>query len=168
MTNQNKDAPEKWAAIVGYEKLYAVSSIGRIKNLKSGSIIVPKCNQSGYPRFDLCKDGKKKSKCVHALVAEAFFGPKEGRWVNHINSIRSDNRLENLEYVNERENVCHGKCVRKMSGTSFHKLNRKWSSRITINGKRIALGYFDTQEEAHAAYVRKLGESGLENKYARK
>lgn len=88
---------EYWKPIPGYEGLYLVSDLGRIKSLnyrRTGKeqVLKPVKDRDGYLRIDLCNDGKVKFK-VHRLVWFAFNGPiPEGYEINHINEIPWDNR----------------------------------------------------------------------------
>ena len=113
---------ETWKDVRGYEGLYEVSDLGRIRSLgrtvpsKNGStqrkrvrILVQEINMNGYCRVRLFdKDGHARHCQVHRLVLEAFSGPSDLQ-VNHINEIKTDNRLTNLEYCTPKENCNHGK-----------------------------------------------------------
>lgn len=84
-----------------------------------------------------------------------------GRWpvdkIDHINGIRTDNRIANLRECNHQLNCQNVRAHRDGSGlvgTSFDKKARRWQAGIGINRKRIFLGYFDSQQEAHEAYLR--------------
>ncbi len=79
----------------------------------------------------------------------------EGVQIDHINCNRIDNRFENLRLVTDRENMQNMKVHRegKLVGCSFHKRMNKYMARIVIGKKLIHLGYYDTEEEAHNAYV---------------
>jgi hypothetical protein len=106
---------------------------------------------------------------VHRLVAFAFLG-KSDLQVNHINSNRSDNRLENLEFVNQRENNSHRftneKIASKFVGVCWNKKTKKWISHIRIKRKTIYLGSFENELDARNAYIKALKENNLTNKYA--
>jgi hypothetical protein len=106
-------ASEIWKPVVGYEGLYEVSDLGRVRNA-SGKVLRDRILWTGYNRAALCKNGTRKCTPVHRLVAAAFIGPRpDGHEVNHINGIRADNRPENLEYVTRRQNMAH----KKVTGT---------------------------------------------------
>ena len=112
---------EVWKDIPHYEGLYQVSSWGRVKALprertiyNGGKWIEPEhmmkigLTQDGYADVQLHINGKKKVERVHRLVALAFIPNPEGKpQVNHINCIRNDNRVENLEWVSREENTAH-------------------------------------------------------------
>jgi hypothetical protein len=112
---------EVWKDIEGYEGLYQVSSLGNVKSLgrrKSvaekggyynlGDINLRLGNRRGYKSVTLCKDGIPKPFAVHRLVAFAFLENKENKkTVNHINGIKSDNRVDNLEWVSQSEQQIH-------------------------------------------------------------
>jgi hypothetical protein len=97
--------PESWRPVVGYEGVYEVSNIGRVR--RSGRIIAQPL-VLGYPSVHLCWLGIRKRHYVHRLVAKAFIGPPpEGRSVNHIDGNKSNPRVENLEYATAKENTAH-------------------------------------------------------------
>ena len=99
---------EVWRDIEGYEGLYQISDIGRIKSLITGKIRNLQMNKWGYPVIILTKDKKQKQMFVHRLVAKAFIPKIEGKnEVNHINGDKTDNRKENLEWCTKSENIRH-------------------------------------------------------------
>ena len=95
---------------MGYEGLYEVSDYGTVRSLnyhREGKVkyLMNKKHQAGYKRICLCRDGKKKYFSIHRLVWEAFNGPiPEGLQIDHINTVRDDNRLVNLRCVTPKEN----------------------------------------------------------------
>lgn len=106
---------EVWKPVVGFEEHYSVSNKGRVRREGRGNILQPSLTQSGYPCVSLSVDGEESTHRVHTLVAKAFvgpppgpIGPKSGDYqVNHKNSVRTDNRPENLEWVTHEENQAH-------------------------------------------------------------
>ena len=111
---------EIWKDIKGYEGLYQVSNLGRIKSLErksktKGNVeyikkekVLKERFSHGYVSVILYKNGTKKNFRVHRLVAKAFLvNPKNLPQINHINFNRSDNRIENLEWVTAKENIQH-------------------------------------------------------------
>lgn len=115
---------EVWRDIVEYEGYYLVSNKGRVFSKlreefvesrrtgghyrKRGNYLCKSLvNKLGYEQIPLRKSGKTKLHTVHRLVAFAFL-PNPDKEVNHINGIRHDNRLENLEWSNRRHNALHG------------------------------------------------------------
>lgn len=102
---------EIYKDIVGYEGLYQVSNLGNVKSFhrnKDGTIIKLKTNKYGYNNINLCKKGNKKFILVHRLVATLFIQNKLNKpCVNHINGIKNDNRVQNLEWCTYSENSIH-------------------------------------------------------------
>lgn len=100
---------EIFRPIKGYEGLYEISNLGRVKNVNRNKILAQKKNRCGYMRVNLSKDHRVSTKVVHRLVADAFIPNIQNKpQVNHINEDKTDNRAENLEWVTAKENVNHG------------------------------------------------------------
>lgn len=100
---------EEWRDVVGYEGLYQVSNTGKVRSMnyrRSGAARdLVQTLTNGYPIVCLSASGKQKNHTVHTLVAAAFLGNRpDGYEVNHINAVKNDNRIENLEYVTPSEN----------------------------------------------------------------
>lgn len=72
----------------------------------------------------------------------------------HINFNKQDNRLENLRYVTQRENVVSYIKLNSAKLIGAQKHGNGWRAAISINGKRINLGSFKTEIEAHEAYIK--------------
>lgn len=104
---------EEWRDIVGYEGLYKVSNIGNVASLnyrRTGrSKLLKSVSCKGYRRVVVSKNGEKRNITVHRAVAMAFIVNVENKpQINHINEIKYDNRVENLEWVTAKENLNHG------------------------------------------------------------
>lgn len=111
-------------------------------------------HSSGYVRIKV--DGK--SYLGHRLAWLYMNGSMPERQIDHINGIRSDNRMENLRVASHSENMCNKRqpqCNNKAGflGVSLHKPTGKYIAQIGINGRYRNLGYFDTPEQAHERYI---------------
>jgi hypothetical protein len=118
---------EQWKDIEGYEGLYQVSNEGRVKSLnyrqtKQEKILKAFKNNNGYLLVGLCKNGKPTHKLVHRLVAEAFIPMVEGKQeIDHINSVRHDNRVENLRWCTSEENAKNPITLEKVKAANRKK-----------------------------------------------
>ena len=119
---------EEWKIITNYPQ-YSVSNQGKIKNNRTQRILKPAL-RNGYDAITLCKNNTKKTYHIHSIVANQFLTmpSNEIKYViNHKNEIKTDNRLENLEYITQSENIRH---------------SYKSSRSITINTKSYDLTQF--------------------------
>jgi hypothetical protein len=159
---------EIWCGVVGYEDVYEVSSFGRVKSLRYGKnrILKHGVNSNGYAIVVLCKNKNKKSKKVHQLVAEAFLNHVPCGFnlvVDHINDIKTDNRVDNLQIVTMRYNVkkTQGKYSSQFKGVCWCEGSKKWRVRFWDGNRNLDLGYFKNEIEASEAYQLKLKQLGL-------
>lgn len=116
-----KKMNEIWKDITGLEGIYQISNLGRVKSLErkrkgpynrimhlKEKIIKGRAVGIGYYAVQIERDGSKKNNKIHKLVAEHFISNPENKpCVNHINGIKTDNRVENLEWVTHSENNQH-------------------------------------------------------------
>ena len=117
---------ENWKPIKDFEGYYEISSFGRVKSLNrvietsnginkkiKERILKSSKNSNGYLIVKLKKNNKPKIFKVHRLVAEAFIPNPEGKpYIDHINTIRTDNRVSNLRWVTQKEN-CNNELSKK-------------------------------------------------------
>ena len=118
---------EIWKVINNYNGYYEVSNFGRVRSITrkiertdpndidkkrlftyKGKLIPFWITKKGYCRCTLNINGNKKNHLVHQLVAKAFLSNENNKpQVNHINCIKTDNTVENLEWVTNTENHLH-------------------------------------------------------------
>lgn len=111
---------EVWRDVPGYERLYQVSNMGRVRSVERlvpfyngacrryGGVMRPWGKRGSYLRIQLRKDGRSKDLAVHHIVWAAFFGGRpKGFEINHKNGSKRDNRADNLELVTHSENIKH-------------------------------------------------------------
>lgn len=152
---------ETWKEVGGYSGLYEVSDLGRVRSLgrpcrtkggatqrKKAKILTQEITVHGYCRVRLYnRDGDAKHFAVHRLVMEAFAG-SSAQQVNHINEIKTDNRLANLEYVSQKENCNHGTRNKRIS-EGANGTHTKPVAQIGENGE--VLKVFNSRAEAEEA-----------------
>lgn len=142
---------EEWKTLQGYSK-YRISNKGRVLTLKQGGntqqlnilyrrVLTPTLSDTGYLRVSLYDDlGFRKVKLVHRLVAEAFIdNPDDYPQVDHINTIRTDNSVDNLRWVTPSMNSNNPLTLKHNSQS---KNSIRWNSRkvvqLTTNKDYIA------------------------------
>jgi hypothetical protein len=143
---------ENWKDINGYEGYYQISNFGKIKSLprvlenriKKETILKLIINNHGYVACGLTINNKHKRFLVHRLIAEAFIENTQNKpFINHINGIKDDNRIENLEWVTHSENVKHAYDIgiKKSKSGKNH-----YAAKIVLNLENGI--FYDTLKEA--------------------
>jgi len=141
---------EVWKPVTeeGFEDFYEVSNFGRVRSLDriveskrgplkyKGKLISTSLNSDGYPTFNLCKAGKQRNVKVHQIVAKAFIpNPDNLPEVNHIDEIKTNNHVSNLEWCTRLENMRHGTGLRRMKSHPNQIKRRKKSKKPVIGIK---------------------------------
>lgn len=108
--------------------------------------------KSGYFRIKI--DGKPQY--LHRLAWLHVHGSWPENYIDHINGITADNRIRNLREASKAENLRNRPALSSNTsgkkGVSWHKGSSKWQSRISIDGRRVHLGYYAAVDDAYAAY----------------
>lgn len=167
---------EIWKDIKGYEGLYQISDLGRLKSLSrltknrwgkyllKERIVKGYSSKEGYISVKLTKNKKETSFKIHSLVCSAFLNYVNSKTddlvIDHVNNIKSDNRLSNLQIITNRLNC--SKDVKnktsKYTGVCWDSSRKKWHSKIKKQGKTCFLGRYDNEYDAHLAYQNALKE----------
>lgn len=153
---------EEFKDIPGYEGLYQVSDLGRVKSLKRNYMLQINKSGCGYLMVGLYILSVKKSLKVHQLIAMAFLNHRPNGTnvfsVDHIDNIKINNRLINIQVISHRQNMSKDRKNKtsKYTGVSWDKVNNKWVASIGLNKKYIKLGRFKNELDAKKAYDEKL------------
>lgn len=178
----DKWSVEMWEPIIGYEGLYEISDLGRVKALKrdivrkdgqilpkSELILKPKLQSSGYPMVGIWRESRLKNAIIHLFVWDHFGSGERNKrtiQVDHVNHDKSLCWIKNLQLLTARENTIKQystkKTKRNFTGVTRDERpsvkNPRWIASISINGKEKCLGYYKNELEASQAYQQAKGE----------
>lgn len=135
---------EIWKDIEGYNGVYKINNKGIVKSLKFNKekILKPLNHNQGYFYVHLHKDSKKYKLMIHRLVSISFIpNPENKPQVNHINGIKTDNRVENLEWNTAKENMNHGfdnKLIVTCKGVESGRSKLTESQVLEIRGSKLS------------------------------
>jgi hypothetical protein len=122
---------ETWKDIAEYNGEYQVSSLGKVKSVKNNLVLKHWLSTRGYGVVHLWTGGEVKKCLVHRLVANVFIpNPESKPYIDHINTVKTDNRVENLRWVTSKENSNNKLTIEKLRRASLGDRNAK-----TMTGK---------------------------------
>ena len=155
--------------IIGYEGKYMITNLGRVWSIVKHKFNSIGNHTLGYKVVNLKVNGKQKTFLIHRLIAIHFIEnpiPTEYNMVDHINRVKTDNRIDNLRWCNQSLNNRNMKKRKntssKFKGVILDKRDNKWQSEIKINKVRKCLGRHFTEEEAAKAYNQYIIDNKLE------
>lgn len=154
-TNEN----EIWKDILEFENTYQVSNLGNVKSKKTNKILSINKNKNGYCSICLFKNGKVVRKYIHRLVAQTFvLNPDNKTDVNHIDGIKSNNTIQNLQWVTKSENTKHAvknNLIKYKSGENHHfsKLNKQKVTEIREKYNNLNISKEELSKEYNLNYA---------------
>lgn len=148
---------------------YSFTYDGRVFSFRKGGRkeIIGSPDKDGYLKITLVDKNKKfKYFRKHRLIAWAWIGYSD-KQVNHKDGNKRNNHIDNLEYVTQRENQSHRRLKNGYDvGVCWAKKENKWRAYIQHNKKWEHLGFYNDKKEAKKAYLKRLKELNITNKYA--
>ena len=173
---------EVWKDVQGYEGLYQVSNLGRVKSLErivkrknqpdlpvAGKILNPRTGKNGYAYVILSKESKGKTANIHRMVAEAFVSKLEGcNVVNHLDGNKGNNICNNLEWCNSSKNNKHAFDTGLISKENIAKsvMNPNKQNKSNTSGRKGV--YYNKQCKKWMAYIRVKGKQTYLGVYEKK
>jgi hypothetical protein len=153
-------ASEEWRQILGYEGLYEISNLGRVKSSLHNfeKILKPSLNRTGHLVVNLSKKGTGKTFLVHRLVAMSFIDNEQNyKDIDHIDQNPSNNHVSNLRWASRSLNCANSKIrINNKSsiynGVSWCRQTKKWKSSIWHNHSVKCLGRFNDETTAARVY----------------
>jgi isocitrate/isopropylmalate dehydrogenase len=177
----HKEELEIWKDIPDWEGFYQVSNYGRVRSVtrfaphrktgfakRKGVLLKITIDKLGYCKACVTKNNNSKQISVHRAMMSAFIGVSDLH-IDHLNGIKSDNRLENLEYVTNRENTSrYYQSKGKELPTGVTKRRNNYMAKIVVGGKTWQLGTYRLIQEASDIYQAALADTENIEKYVPK
>ena len=146
----------QWKPILGYEDHYLVSENGDVWSVRRSKNLKPSTDKHGYLYFVFSVDGVRKTMKAHRLVALAFIeNPLNKPTINHLNGIRSDNRVSNLEWATPKEQandpLTYANTIRLSKSTDYYAMGSKCNfmrKRTAVYRNELLIGIYPSLKEA--------------------
>lgn len=156
-------ANEQWKAIEGYDGLYEVSSLGRVRSRYSGEwkMLRPAKINKGYLIVGLCKNGKRKGFTVHRLVAQAFIpnSDETKTQINHRNECKDCNKVSNLEWCTAQYNLMYNDLNLRKKNGKRRKIAKLYNPNLSIpkNIEIFKANGFECDEKTVRNFRKEIG-----------
>lgn len=161
---------EVWLDVVGFEGLYKISNLGRVKSIERKTKyknsfrtvkerMLKTSLNGGYKKLQLSKNGKTTTYKLHRLLAEAFLNHKPNRYkivVDHIDNNPLNNNLDNLQLITHRQNIVKDTKRGTSKYVGVQKIGDKFRARIRIGKNNKSLGTFRCELKASYVYNKAL------------
>ena len=148
---------EEWKVISDYPN-YSVSNFGNVRNDVKNTLMTYHLKRGGYYQVRLSSNSLTKDFYIHHLVIKYFCDEKPNNLyiIDHLDRNRINNNINNLRWIsrsgNGRNRTKKDGYSSKYSGVYLHQPTQKYLAQIRVDGKRLNLGYFYTEEEAGEFY----------------
>ena len=158
---------EIWKDVIGYENKYEVSNLGRVRSCPRNTsglgradylIMKQSKDKGGYMTIGLMMNGKKSRSRVHRLVASSFIPNPEGKeFVNHIDGVKDNNILSNLEWSTPSENTRHA-VETGLINSNFDKYKHKFvDDYLNGLGVNMITRKYNVSHDYVSAYLKEQG-----------
>lgn len=149
----------RWMESTIFPKYYSVSDDGEVRSERTGKILKPATDKWGYHYYVLCVNGDRRTVKAHRLIAMSFIpNPENKPTINHKNGIRTDNRVENLEWATNKEQSNHpltySKLLARSKTMDYQKMGaiRDFGRKKTeVYKDGVLIGIFPSQQAAAEA-----------------
>lgn len=157
-----RDSKERWKDVVGFESYYQVSSHGNVMSKRTQKVLAHAV-RDGYHRVRVSVNGKKSYLSVNRLVATAFLkNPENKPIVNHIDGVKTNNHIKNLEWATCTENNIHAyetklkTCSKQRITPEKVRMMRRTKQEENISLRKLAVMYSVSLSTAHDVITMKV------------